>query len=226
MGADTLLIDEDTCATNFMIRDDKMMQLVAPEKEPITPFVNVVRSLYDDQGTSSILVIGGVGDYFDVADNVIVLDCYSCVDMTEQAKQIVANSGSSRVPHKSFRQFKSIHSRTIVGKNFAANGKVKVLSREKISYGEMELDISCLEQLTAKSQTAAISNTLQRLPVVARANQTVLEVLLSLDKTMDEEGLDVLSPGQFHGGMSRPRLFEIGAAINRFRRSKSIVQMR
>lgn len=88
-------MDEDACATNFMIRDDKMMQLVAPDKEPITPFVRKVRSPYEDLGISSILVVGGTGDYFDVADNVIMMDCYKCLDVTERAKQIVASSSQS-----------------------------------------------------------------------------------------------------------------------------------
>jgi predicted ABC-class ATPase len=78
-----------------------MMQLVASEKEPIAPFVRIIRSLYDDCGISTILVVGGVGDYFDVAKNVVVMDCYKCLDVTEQAKQIVANSkASSSIPHR------------------------------------------------------------------------------------------------------------------------------
>ena len=71
-----------------MIRDDKMMQLVAADKEPITPFVRIVRSLYDDCQVSSVMVIGGTGDYFDVADNVLVMDSYMCLDATERAKTI------------------------------------------------------------------------------------------------------------------------------------------
>jgi predicted ABC-class ATPase len=211
-----------------MIRDDKMMQLVAPEKEPITPFVNVVRSLYDDQGISSILVIGGVGDYFDVADNVIVMDCYECLDMTERAKEIVANSTGSSVPHtsSSSRPFKTIRSRTVLGNSFAVNGKVKVLSKQKISYGETELDISFVEQLITKSQAAAISNILQSLPTKAQGDQNLRDMLLAVDASIDKDGLDVLTPGQLHGGMSRPRLLEIGAAINRLRRSRSIIQAR
>ena len=63
LGTSALLVDEDACATNFMIRDDKMMQLVAPDKEPITPFVRKVRSPYEDLGISSILVVGGTVDY-------------------------------------------------------------------------------------------------------------------------------------------------------------------
>jgi predicted ABC-class ATPase len=224
-----LLIDEDTCATNFMIRDDKMMQLVAPEKEPITPFVRVVRSLYDDHGISSILVIGGVGDYFDVADNVIMMDCYKCLDVTERAKQIVATSAESKLPHTASAcvPFRKFHSRYPIGSVYSANGKVKVYSRSSMSYGETELDLSGLEQIVTQSQTTAISQALQRLPSIATdRNNTLCQVLEALDKVVDEGGLDVLAPNQFHGGMARPRRFELAGAINRLRRDGSVVQKR
>ena len=223
MGADTLLVDEDTCATNFMMRDSKMMKLVAPEKEPITPFVSIVRSLYEDCGISSVMVIGGVGDYFDVADNVIVMDCYKCIDRTEAAKQIVANSSSAQSLLQN-RHFKPVRSRSVIPNQFSPNGKVKVLSKSNISYGETELDISFVEQVIAKAQTLAISNSLQSIHRVAKPNQSLREMLIQLDSLIDQYGLDVLVPGQLNGGMARPRRFEIGAAINRYRQRNSIIQ--
>ena len=221
------MIDEDTCATNALIRDEKMMQLVAPEKEPITPFVRIVRSLFNDKGISTVMVVGGVGDYFDVADNVLVMDSYRCEDATERAKQIVANSASS-IPHIAssgvFRD--SIKTRHVVGANFAANGRVKVASASTISYGDSTdlLDLSCLEQLTAKAQTTAIANALQRIPDIAQGTSSLVSVLDAIEQRIDAEGLDCLAPGQYHGGMARPRRFEIAGAINRLRRANSIIQ--
>uniref|UniRef100_M4BD41 Isopentenyl-diphosphate delta-isomerase n=1 Tax=Hyaloperonospora arabidopsidis (strain Emoy2) TaxID=559515 RepID=M4BD41_HYAAE len=90
VGATTLLIDEDTCATNFMIRDWKMQQLVAKNKEPITPFISKVRALFAQRGVSSVLVIGGAGDYFSVADHVIMMDSYEPRDVTADAKKIAS----------------------------------------------------------------------------------------------------------------------------------------
>ena len=223
MGADTLLVDEDTCATNFMIRDDKMMQLVAKDKEPITPFVNIVRSLYDDHRISSIMVIGGVGDYFAVADNVIVMDCYKCIDKTERAKEIVANSTSSQ-SNSEIKTFRAIRPRFVVPDRFSTNGKVKVLSKSTISYGETELDIAFVEQVIAKAQTTAISNSLQSLHRVTNPNQSLKEALHALDWHMDRDGLDVLAPGKLDGAMFRPRRFEIGSAMNRLRLLKSLHQ--
>jgi hypothetical protein len=101
-----------------------------------------------------------------------------------------------------------------------------VASQSTISYGETELDVSGLEQIIAKSQTAAISNTLQRLPNFAKENQSLRDMLKALDARLDEDGLDFLAPGQFHGGMTRPRLFEIAGAINRLRRPNGIIQTR
>ena len=227
MGANTLLIDEDTCATNFMIRDSKMMRLVAPDKEPITPFVHVVRSLYDDSGISSILVIGGVGDYFDVADTCVMMDCYKCLDVTERAKAIVANSTpfhGDDLPDTKNR-FAEIRHRYPLCKTFHAQGKVKVLSRGSVLYGETELDLSALEQLVTKSQTAAVANILQRLPSLPSGSvKTLPEVLRIIDELIDEEGLHVLTPNLYHGAMSRPRPFEVAGAINRIRREPSITQ--
>lgn len=211
-----------------MIRDDKMMQLVAREKEPITPFVRVIRSLYDDFGVSSVLVIGGTGDYFDVADNVLVMDSYKCADATERAKQIVANCSGSDIPHTASESvsYQKSRSRSIVGGSFLPNGKVRVGSQSTISYGETELDVSGLEQIIAKSQTAAISNILQLLPHLAKQNQPLRETLKAINVVLDEDGLDILAPGQFHGFMSRPRSLEIAGAINRLRRPNGITQTR
>ena len=226
MGANALLIDEDTCATNFMIRDDKMMQLVAPEKEPITPFVRIVRSLYDDKGISTIMVVGGLGDYFDVADKVLVMDCYSCTDATERAKEIVSQSHRRLLPHNNAStsvSFQEVQSRSLVGSQFVANGKVKAVSTSTISYGDTSLDISGLEQLASLAQTTAIANALQQVPRLAPHPTSLTSVLDTLEGNMNAQGLDCLAPGHFDGGMARPRRYEMAGAINRLRRANSIV---
>ena len=86
MGAKVLLIDEDTSATNFMIRDRRMQELVQKAHEPITPFIDKVRQLYQDRGVSTILVMGGSGDYFEAADTVIWMNNYRPFGVTEQAR--------------------------------------------------------------------------------------------------------------------------------------------
>lgn len=133
VGASTLLIDEDTCATNFMIRDWKMQQLVAKEKEPITPFISKVRALFHQHGVSSVLVIGGAGDYFSVADHVIMMDAYEPRDVTDQAKEIARQHGEIR-QDTSFGGFKT---RIPLPRGFEVSGKVVSRGSDKIQYGEV-----------------------------------------------------------------------------------------
>jgi predicted ABC-class ATPase len=228
MGADTLLVDEDSCASNFMIRDNKMAKLVATAKEPITPFVRVVRSIYESRGISTVLVIGGAGDYFDVADHVLLMDCYKCEDATERAKQIVAECDKSSGSQPSFEAvpFGAIRQRYPTMKEFSPAGKVRVTRRGIISYGETELDLTGLEQIVSTSQTNAISAALQSLPSSETApGVTLYDALKALDGTIDDIGLDVLAPGHFNGALARPRLLEIAGAVNRLRQDGSIKQL-
>ena len=92
-----MLIDEDTSATNFMIRDGRMQKLISPEKEPITPFSNKVKPLYDDYDVSTILIVGGSGDYFEVADQVLMMDEYILKDVTEEAKAIAHSTDMNEI---------------------------------------------------------------------------------------------------------------------------------
>ena len=96
VGCRLLLIDEDTSATNFMIRDHRMQELVARESEPITCFLDRVRQIYDELGVSTIIVVGGSGDYFDVADHVIMMDCYLPRDVTDRAAAIAEKYRAER----------------------------------------------------------------------------------------------------------------------------------
>ncbi|NIU73020.1 MAG: ATPase, partial [Gammaproteobacteria bacterium] len=91
-----LLLDEDTSATNFMIRDARMQALVADEQEPITPFIDRARQLSEELGVSTVLVVGGSGDYFDVADTVIAMKAYVPEEVTAEAKRIVQQHPTSR----------------------------------------------------------------------------------------------------------------------------------
>lgn len=86
-GSHLLLIDEDTSATNFMIRDELMQRVVNRNQEPITPFIERVQWLSDTQGISSILVAGSSGSYFHVADTILQMDHYKPVDITAFAKK-------------------------------------------------------------------------------------------------------------------------------------------
>ncbi|MCD8023554.1 MAG: ABC-ATPase domain-containing protein [Lachnospiraceae bacterium] len=98
-GSRLLLIDEDTSATNFMVRDVRMAKLVSDEKEPITPFIRKIRGLYQDFGVSTVLVVGSSGDYLEVADTVLQMDCYVAKDVTARAAEIVRSERADKKTH-------------------------------------------------------------------------------------------------------------------------------
>lgn len=96
VGAEVLLMNEDTCATNFMIRDIKMQKLVNKEDEPITTFIDKVKQLYSEKSISTVLVWGGVGDYFDISDLVIQMNSYQLLDSTAKAHKIAESFPAKR----------------------------------------------------------------------------------------------------------------------------------
>lgn len=93
-GSRLFLIDEDTSATNFMLRDDLMQRIVSRDKEPITPFIERARDLYEQAGISTVLVAGSSGAYFFIADTVVQMDSYKPYDITEQVKAACGASWS------------------------------------------------------------------------------------------------------------------------------------
>jgi len=231
MGSKLLLVDEDTCATNFMIRDEKMMQLVATEKEPITPFVHKVKPLYTDKGVSTVLVIGGSGDYFSVADHVLMMDCYNCHEVTLKAKDICVNEASKSSPQKAKKAdgtpkaFGSIVNRYPNPKAFETHQRVAVRAQTVISYGDVELSLAGLEQIISSLQTETIARAMKMVPKFSTGDKTLFDVLESFDEKIEKEGLtEVLAPGQFHGGMAKIRKFELAAAMNRLRKETTFLQ--
>ncbi|CDO68483.1 hypothetical protein BN946_scf184499.g8 [Trametes cinnabarina] len=215
MGADTLLFDEDTCATNFLIRDRRMQRLVSAD--PITPLVYKVRAMLNDHGCSSILVIGGCGDYCDVADLVLEMRNYQCFDVTKAAKQI-AQEIPSAVPEHEASHFGSIRARALDVSSLPS-GDTKIVARKRTALeigGGDALDLSALVQLVHDSQTRAIAAALKHLRRRAESPISLREVLQNLDGSMDSEGLDaIVQQDRIDGFLARPRLLELAMAINR-----------
>jgi predicted ABC-class ATPase len=220
VGATTLLIDEDTCATNFMIRDERMQRLVSKDKEPITPFIYKVRQLYTDCGVSSIMVVGGSGDYFDVADHVIMMEGYRPAHVTAEAKAIAAEMPSGRKAEGG-ESFGAITPRFPLRPSLAVvrNSKVKVRDHETVAIGdEHTLDLSGVEQLVEPSQTRAIMDAIvyTEKQDLCSKHGSLKAIVQAIDEVLSREGLDALSG--FHlGTYARPRPAEIAAAFNRLR---------
>ncbi len=221
VGAEVLLIDEDTAATNFMIRDRRMQQLIAKEKEPINPFIDRVRPLYQQHGISTILVTGGSGDLFDVADTVIAVEDYVPRQATREARNIAAletarrrleGSDSLPVPIPRFPLPESIDLRKGGRQNH-----VKTRDRRTILFGAETIDLSAVEQLVDPGQTRALAAAL----VHARENyidgkRSLRQVLDLVEKDIEAGGLGILCRHP-DGAHVRFRRFELAAALNRLR---------
>ncbi|HET7658366.1 MAG TPA: ABC-ATPase domain-containing protein [Bacillales bacterium] len=230
VGSRTLLIDEDTSATNFMIRDSRMQALVAKQKEPITPFIDKVRQLYEDHGVSTILVMGGSGDYFDVADTVVMMEQYRPLDVTAEAKRIASEWASER-KKEGGKTFGKITDRIPLpaSLNSRKGRKEKVSARglSRIQYGTTDIELDQVEQLVDTSQTRAISDVLRMIEKRHLFGKKPLnEVLDGIENQITENGLKSLSPfpDQHPGELARPRRTEIAAAVNRLRTLKIELQ--
>ncbi|KXG76447.1 ABC-ATPase domain-containing protein [Thermotalea metallivorans] len=223
IGSKVLLMDEDTSATNFMIRDGRMQALVEKEKEPITPFIDKVRLLYSDYRVSTILVIGGSGDYFDVADRVIMMDTYRPFDVTEKAKAIARQWKSGRLPEGG-KNFGQVAKRVIQKKSMnpfkGKKEKIDVKGLHTILYGSSAIDLSFVEQLVDPSQTRAIAHMMGYLSKCKEYDSSTLsDMLEGLYQLIEAKGLEAISPyfGQHPGDLALPRQLEAAAAINRLR---------
>jgi predicted ABC-class ATPase len=221
MGAKVLLIDEDTSATNFMIRDRRMQELVQKAHEPITPFIDKVRQLYQDRGVSTILVMGGSGDYFEAADTVIWMNNYRPFGVTDQARTIAEKFPVHRLAEGG-NEFGEITDRRPKSESFdpsRGNREVRIdaKSLETLVYGEQFVDLFFLEQLVETGQTRAVGRIIHLYASKYLMDNPCLQE--GLEKAMaeiEEKGLDILMPYPV-GNLTKPRIFEIAGAINRLR---------
>lgn len=220
MGARALLVDEDTSATNFMVRDMRMQRLVAPEQEPITPFIDRIQQLHRERGVSTIVVIGGSGDYFDVADAVIMMDRYRPLDVTAEAREIAREYPTGR-NSESAGAFPPTGGRRPDPSSVdpSRRGRVRVKTRglSTIQFGEQEIDLGLVEQLVDPSQTRAVADILQYVRKYF-PEACLREALTRVEEEMDREGMELVSPFRGHpGDYARPRMLEVAAALNRLR---------
>jgi predicted ABC-class ATPase len=221
MGTELLLIDEDTSATNFMVRDVRMQELVSKAKEPITPFIDKVQQLYAEFGVSTILVMGGCGDYFDVADHVIMMDSYRPVAIAEKARDIANRYGNKR-KNEGGVVFGNMTTRSPLPNSFRpGRGKKQVKIDAKglyvIVFGKTFIDLCCLEQLVDVSQTRSTGHIIHYYATHHAGKEKTLKAGLEATfKDLDENGLDMLVPFKV-GNLAMPRIVEVAQAINRMR---------
>ncbi len=220
-GATTLLVDEDTAATNFMIRDHRMQALVPKDLEPITPFIDRVRQLYDDHGVSSVIVVGGSGDYLDVADTVIAMEEYRPKLVTAKARQIASIFPTGRVSEVTDTIGARRRRVPVPGSVSARHGRrdanVRLHDRSSVRFGREDLDLSAVEQLISTAQTRSVALGLLMLSQrLIDGERSVPELLSAVLAEIRERGLDVLD-GRQVGDLTEFRRFELAAALNRLR---------
>ncbi|MGB7999810.1 MAG: ABC-ATPase domain-containing protein [Anaerobacillus sp.] len=222
-GSDTLLIDEDTSATNFMIRDFRMQQLVAKEKEPITPFIDRVTQLNNEHNVSTVLVMGGSGDYFDVADQVILMENYLPYDVTEKAKKISDESSRSRQKEggETFGDMrKRVPEPSSLNSQKGKKSKVAAKGLYHIQYGNTDLSLLQVEQLIDPSQTRFAADVLHYLERNRMLGEmSIPELLDVIEEKVNMEGLGSFSlfQNQHPGDLARIRRTEMAAVFNRIR---------
>ena len=218
--AKVLLIDEDTSATNFMIRDDIMQQLVVKEKEPITPFIDVAKSLYKRLGISTILVAGSCGDFFDIADLVIQMDCYEPYEVTTKAKELSRGKISLRDDLDIHIDF----GRVLV-KGSISEGpkgiKIKNLGKDGLSINKENIDLKSVEQIVDGEQINTIGMAIKFIEdKYSGKDLTVERIVDEIEKDLTKSliGIDNIKGG--NGSLAMPRKQEILCAINRLRTLK------
>lgn len=219
-GASLFLIDEDTSATNFMIRDQLMQRVISDQEEPITPFISRVRALYEHSGISSVIVAGSSGAYFHVADTILQMKEYKPYDITERAREAAAD-------------FPAIHTEglTYALPTFsrcpkAGSGltgfdrmKIKVLGKDSIQINKSSIDLRYLEQLADTEQLSALAYLLTcGAKHYFRSGRSLIQVVDLLEQQIEAKGLASLADSSYlPANLARPRRQEIFACLNRCR---------
>ena len=194
-----LLIDEDTAATNFMIRDPRMRRLVPSEKEPITPYLDRVRELSESHGVSSVLVIGGAGDYLDVADLVIQMDEYQPRGGDGAGARRSARAPACRQPIRRASRHGSSGatrpgSRSLDASRGRRSERVRAVRTRVIEFGSEEIDVSLLAQLVDPAQCRTIGDVLLQMSRGSSdGRRSIAEILDLVEDRIDREGLEAVT---------------------------------
>jgi predicted ABC-class ATPase len=220
VGATALLLDEDTSATNFMIRDARMQRLIAAEHEPITPFIDRARELHEERGVSTVVVVGGSGDYFDVADTVIAMREYVPAEVTAEAREVADGLPTHRESEGG--TWSEIGPRrpdpgSLDPRRGRRAVSIRVRARDRVDFGTETVDLAAVEQVVETAQTRAIAHALawahQDGLGSARSMADAVEAIMA---AIDAEGLDAVHPHGI-GELARFRPFELAAFLNRLR---------
>ena len=222
-GATTLLIDEDTSATNFMVRDELMQRVIHRDMEPITPFIERMRDLYENQGISTILVAGSSGAYFQVADVVIQMDKYIPKEITKIAKEAANGYPSLELPED---KLICPHSRRFPknNKDLIHKGRIKIKTtgRDGVLLNHENIDLRYVEQLADSEQLTCLGYIVRYMEEHEfDGRKEIHQMIEHLTKNLDENGFEAIcESGNVPGNLAFPRKQEIYACVNRYRGMK------
>lgn len=220
-GCMTLLMDEDTSATNFMIRDELMQRVVNRESEPIIPFIDRVEELFRVYGISTILVAGSSGAYFHKADCILQMKQYEPVDITELAKNEAAAYPIVTTPEKEHR---ALEENRVAKPDMSLRNddrmKLKVMGKDGFSFNRETVDLRYVEQLTDTEQLAALAYLLKYAELhLFDGKKNLKDVVEKLEQKLMTEGLAAVCESSYvPTGLAMPRKQEIFACINRYRK--------
>ena len=226
-GSSLILIDEDTSATNFMVRDLLMAQVITPGEEPITPFISRVRGMYEDLGVSSVIVAGSSGAFFHMADTIIQMKEYVPIDITQKAKEAAAaceDRGAEDADDA--RKFPSFNRKRCPGPDMALRKedriKMKAMGTSEISICKENVELRYLEQLKDQEQSMALAYLLKYAQLkMMDGRKDLRQIGDLLEEQLDGSGLESLfERGDVSSQLARPRKQEILACINRYRKLK------
>lgn len=228
-GSKTFLIDEDTTATNFMVRDTLMQQIITREKEPITPFLERVRDIYEKAGISTILVAGSSGAYFYAADTILQMDSYHTLDITKKVKETCKDleipsltAPGFRIPNFKRPVLSQIYRNNPGTSHKRQHGndriKTKVLGKDAFMIDRQTVDLRYVEQLADSEQTAYLAQLLKYVKEKGFGEMPMTDAVQLLETQIKNKGLSfVLNPSCIPCGFALPRVQEIYACFNRYR---------
>lgn len=219
-GTRAFLIDEDTSATNFMIRDELMQRVIHREMEPITPFIERIRELYENYGISTVIVAGSSGAYFHIADSIIQMDRYVPKDITVRAKKEAENFPQISVPEQPAE--KPTYDRVPrPDKAFRGNDRIKMktMGKESVMINRDTIDLRYLEQIADNEQVAALGYCVRYVQKhLIDGKKNLIQIVDELEEVMQNKSLAELCESTSSVScMAVPRRQEIFACFDRYR---------
>ena len=220
-GSRLLLLDEDTSATNFMIRDKVMARLVSDDREPITTLLRHIRSLYERHGVSFVIVVGSSGDYLSVADHVLQMDRYEVKDVTEAAGIICREErieGQYPADSLDFPDFTRALKPAGAGRM-----KMKAMGTDTVMIDRDTVDVRYLEQLADDGQTVGLAYLMGWILANQRQKTAITSLLDDMYRQIEKKGLQTFIPPNYSCGHPvLPRKQELFACLNRYRKAKIV----